>query len=251
MSSMASLKGPALYESSEMLSKYMLMHWGQDSDITDEVLFSQIQFPDVVHLPIACAKLVLQYTQGKGKALDLGCAVGRSSFEMARDFTSVTGIDFSQEFVDAATALQRTGRYEYSCKQSGNENRTLCAIVDKAIDCSRIAFMQGDACALPAHLGGYDAVLLANVLCRLPDPLKCLQRLPSLVNQGGVLVMTTPLSWLEEYTPPALWMRGLADVAKALPDFELLHSQELPFMIREHRRKYEYIVTQASVWRRK
>jgi SAM-dependent methyltransferase len=111
--------------------------------------------------------------------------------------------------------------------------------------------MQGDACALPNDLQGFDAVLLANVLCRLSEPLKCLQRLPSLLTKGGVLVMTTPLSWLEDYTPPTRWLKGLDDVAKALPDFELLHTQELPFMIREHRRKYEYIITQASVWRLK
>jgi hypothetical protein len=35
-----------------------------------------------------------------------------------------------------------------------------------------------------------------------------------------------------------------------LPGFERLHEEDLPFMIREHRRKYEYIVAQVSVWRK-
>lgn len=34
-------------------------------------------------------------------------------------------------------------------------------------------------------------------------------------------------------------------------DFELLEEQKMPLLIREHRRKYEYIVAYATVWRRK
>jgi hypothetical protein len=35
-----------------------------------------------------------------------------------------------------------------------------------------------------------------------------------------------------------------------LPGFELIHHEDIPFMIREHRRKYEYIISQGSVWRK-
>jgi SAM-dependent methyltransferase len=117
-----------------------------------------------------------------------------------------------------------------------------------------VRFEQGDACALPLYLSGFDAVLMANVLCRLPDPRACLERMQgthALVKPGGVLVMTTPLSWLEEYTAPARWMDGLDAIAAVLSDFELVESCELPFVIREHRRKFEYIITQASVWKRR
>jgi putative 4-mercaptohistidine N1-methyltranferase len=251
MSTLAQAKGPALYESSVMLNKYLHMHWANESELNDEAMVKQVALPDVVHLPLKCAQIVLEYTQGKDKALDLGCAVGRSTFELARDFKEVVGIDYSHEFIDAARALQRDGELAYEYLLSGNDTQATKAIVDAAIERARVSFVQGDACALPSELQDFDTVLLANVLCRLPEPLKCLQRLPSLLKKGGVLVMTTPLSWLEDYTPPAHWLKGLNDVAKALPDFELLHTQELPFMIREHRRKYEYIITQASVWRLK
>ena len=36
--------------------------------------------------------------------------------------------------------------------------------------------LQGDACALDANLGPFDAVLVANLLCRLPDPAAFLGR---------------------------------------------------------------------------
>jgi len=245
------LKGAALYESAPMIGKYMLMHWGTDAQQHDRRLAAQVALPKVVHLPLECAKLVMGHAQSFDSALDLGCAVGRSSFELARRFARVSGVDYSCEFIAAASALQRNGELGYRHHISGDEYQECTAVVDPVIDRERVRFEQGDACDLHPRHAGYDAVLLANVLCRLPDPMACLARLPQLVKPGGVLVMTTPLSWLEDYTPRARWLRGLEDVEAALPDFALTVSSEWPFLIREHRRKYEYIITQASVWRRK
>jgi putative 4-mercaptohistidine N1-methyltranferase len=208
----------------------------------------------VLHLPLKCAELITKYANGFESALDLGCAVGRCSFEMARHFKDVVGIDYSREFIDNAKALQTTGERMYWRKDSGAEGVSLAAKVDQAIDRSRIRFEQGDACALPLHLKYFDAVLMSNVLCRLPNPVACLERMQgtnALVKKGGVLVMTTPFSWLEEYTPKSHWLDGINGVKKVLTEFELVHQEELPFLIREHRRRFEYIITMASVWKRK
>ncbi len=244
--------GVSNYETQEMLNKYLLMHWGSDKDIWGEVPASTQ--PEVVHLPLKCAALTVQYASEFGRALDLGCAVGRSTFEMALHFTEVVGIDYSREFVDSANILQATGERSYWRKDSGAEGVTLTAKVDPAINRSRVRFEQGDACALPLHLKEFDAVLMANVLCRLPDPAACLERMQSanaLVKRGGVLVMTTPFSWLEEYTPKSRWLDGVDGVKKILTEYDLIHQEELPFLIREHRRRFEYIITLASVWRRR
>lgn len=69
-------------------------------------------------------------------------------------------------------------------------------------------FQVADACALPANLAPVDAVLAANLLCRLPDPLAFLNRLPQLVRPGGVVVLTTPFSWLPAWTPKRNWLGG-------------------------------------------
>ena len=245
------LPGPAIYESQEMLNRYMLMHWGSDDDIMGDV--PRVTRPTVVHLPRKCAELVCQYTPRFDKALDLGCAVGRSSFEMARRFLQVVGVDYSHEFIERANQLKRFRQSSYWRKDTGSAGAHLMASVDAEIDSSRLRFEPGDACALAPELQGFDAVLLANVLCRLPDPAACLQRMQganALVKLGGILVMTTPLSWLEAYTPKARWLHGIASIQGIITEFELLHEEELPFAIREHQRKFEYIITQASVWRR-
>lgn len=239
------------YETASMLNTYMLMHWGSDAEIYE--LGGLLRPSQSVHLPLKCAQLVEQFTVNRSHVLDLGCAVGRSSFELARSFKQVVGIDYSREFVNAATLLKQQGSMEYLRKNSGSDASVLRAEVDPAIDRSRLHFEQGDACALPLHLRGFDAVLMANVLCRLPDPIACLERMQganALVAPGGILVMTTPFSWLEQYTPRDRWLDGIEAVKPILSEFELLHHEELPFLIREHRRKFEYIVTLASVWKR-
>lgn len=235
-----------------MLNRYMLMHWGTEDDIMGDV--PCVTRPAVVHLPKKCAELVRQYTPRFDKALDLGCAVGRASFEMARHFLQVVGVDYSHEFIERANQLQRARQSASWRKDTGSTGTPLVASVDAQIDASRLRFEPGDACALAPELQGFDAVLLANVLCRLPDPAACLQRMQganALVRPGGILVMTTPLSWLEAYTPKARWLHDLASIQGILTEFDLLHEEELPFTIREHQRKFEYIITQASVWRRR
>ncbi|MGE3714805.1 MAG: 5-histidylcysteine sulfoxide synthase, partial [Alphaproteobacteria bacterium] len=96
--------GVSNYETQEMLNKYLLMHWGSEKDIWDKVPPSPR--PEVVHLPLKCAALTVQYASEFGRALDLGCAVGRSTFEMARHFKEVVGIDYSREFVECGSTLQ-------------------------------------------------------------------------------------------------------------------------------------------------
>jgi hypothetical protein len=73
--------------------------------------------------------------------------------------------------------------------------------------------LQGDACALPPGLGTFDAVLAANLLCRVPDPLACLQGIADALNPGGVLVLTSPFTWMEDYTAKCKWLGGRVDEA--------------------------------------
>lgn len=77
--------------------------------------------------------------------------------------------------------------------------------------------IQGDACKLPAGLGTFDAVLAANLLCRVPDPQACLQGIADALNPGGVLVLTSPFTWMEDYTAKAKWLGGrVGEDGKAL-----------------------------------
>ena len=106
---------------------------------------------------------------------------------------------------------------------------------------------------LPTSLGAFDRVHAANLLCRLPEPKRLLDRLPSLVKPGGELVLATPCTWLEEFTPPENWpASGTFDWLKSAlsPDFTLVKQTEEPFLIRETARKFQWTTSMVTVWKR-
>ncbi len=108
--------------------------------------------------------------------------------------------------------------------------------------------------ALRQDLGKFDLVHAANLICRLREPRQLLDRLPDLIDSGGELVLTTPCTWLGEFTPPENWPTGRTidwledELAGA---FALQRTQDLPFLIREHARKFQWSVAQGSLWRRR
>ncbi|HRZ07550.1 MAG TPA: 5-histidylcysteine sulfoxide synthase [Candidatus Competibacteraceae bacterium] len=254
-----------VYEDPQILNDYLLLHYAPAAEQMPYAFGPH----DAVEFPVRCARWLLDaardYGVSTGKALEVGCAVGRASFELARGYREVLGVDLSRAFIDAADALRRDGELRYFRKDEGQLGGTLNAMVDPAIDRSRVSFRQADACSLPAELMDFDAVLLANLLCRLPSPKALLGRLGGprgLVKPGGLLAIFSPYSWLEPFTPPEAWLGGyerdgkpvrsaaaLAELLR-MEDFELLREADVPLVIREHARKYQYIVTHATLWRR-
>jgi len=196
------------------------------------------------------------------RALDLGCAVGRSTFELARHCVSTIGIDYSKRFIEAAEAIRTQGEIAYSRADEGALTTRLVARRPAEVgQPERVSFEVGDAMDLRRDLGSFDVVLAANLIDRLGNPSAFLERLPSLVKPGGQLILTSPYTWLEEFTPRERWLGGferegmrvatLAGLRVVLEeDFTLADVRDLPFLIREHARKFQFSVAQASVWRR-
>ena len=66
-------------------------------------------------------------------ALDIGCAVGRSTFELAKKFNQVIGIDFSHGFINAANKLKTYGKLPYTVQTEGSLVSQHVAAVDPDI----------------------------------------------------------------------------------------------------------------------
>ncbi|MFT4688363.1 MAG: putative 4-mercaptohistidine N1-methyltransferase [Limisphaerales bacterium] len=251
---------PNFYETDRAVSEYLHFHYGED----DDLLPWESGPVSALNYPVRCITECLDTARvsDRARALDLGCAVGRSSFELARHCHEVIGIDFSQKFVTAASALVTDGSANYSYTVEGSLSNEASATVDPAINRTRVSFEQGDATDLRDHLSGFDVILMANLICRLSDPKACLSRLSGLLNPGGQLLIMTPCTWLEEYTPRENWLGGferdgkevrtLASLHEALAsDFELDHRTDLPFLMREHERKFQWTVAEATRWIRR
>ena len=234
-----------IYESDKLLAEYLLFHYAS----AEEILPYEFAPRSALDFPARC---VSECVTTSGRALDLGCAVGRSSFELARTCAEVIGIDFSRRFIDAAIAL-KTGDLPYRRVDEGDATTALTARVPAGIDRSRVSFETGDAMNLRDDLGAFDVVLMANLIDRLREPQRSLTRLPSLVKPGGQLVITSPYTWLEDFTPRANWLCPTLDVLRSALDstFDLISTHDMPFLIREHARKFQWSVAQATIWIRR
>ncbi len=242
----------AIYESDKILAEYLLFHFGTG----DEILTADRSWPEgmreALDFPVRTAEHFSPEVVRRG--LDLGCAVGRSAFEMSRRCEQVIGIDFSHAFIRAAEALRKGGILTYNRREEAALATPLTARLPSGVDPARLVFQQGDAMALPDDLGQFDRVHAANLLCRLPEPNLLLERFPSLVKPGGELVLATPCTWLEEFTPPQNWpVAGTFDWLQTTlaPAFSLELLTDEPFLIRETARKFQWTTSLVTVWRRK
>lgn len=251
---------PPFYESEEVLSEYLLFHYGSEADI--------LPYPfgpkEALHFPVRCVSECLELDQlpDRARALDIGCAVGRSTFELGRHFGEVIGVDNSTRFITAATQLAETGKLEFSCRVEGELTTSLTAEVPRAISREGVRFRVADALDLPADLGSFDLVLMANLIDRLPRPSLLLERLPGLVRAGGQLIIASPYTWMEPFTPRDQWLGGFERDGRPVTTLESLKehlasafaltaTKNLPFLIREHARKFQWSVAEASLWQRR
>ncbi len=243
------------YETDAAVSQYLEFHYGAE-------YFGVANFPAVV----AGLAIAAMGDRPMRRALDLGCAVGRTSFELARAFAAVTGLDFSARFIQVGTALRDRGRYGYTLPVEGEitDHRSVdLNAMGLAGPRGSVEFFQADACNLKPHYTGYDLVVAANLIDRLYRPRQFLETIGARIEQGGLLILTSPYTWLAEYTARDEWLGGFKkngetwttlDALRAIlkDEFRLLAGSpfDVPFVIRETARKFQHSIAQVTVWER-
>ena len=243
-----------IYETDKQLSEYTEFHYGDE-------------YYGVANFPKALAQIAIEAMGSKpaGKALDMGCATGRATFELARHFAHVTGIDFSARFIEVGVQLAAQGVTRYTLTDEGElvsyRERKLA---DLGLEATRdkVEFFQGDACNLKPHFSGYDLILAANLIDRLYSPAKFLNTVHERLNKGGLLMIASPYTWLPEHTPREAWVGGykkngenyttLDGLKEMLKDhFRLVQGPlDVPFVIRETRRKFQHTLSEVTLWER-
>jgi 5-histidylcysteine sulfoxide synthase/putative 4-mercaptohistidine N1-methyltranferase len=241
------------YESDALASQYCDAHYGPE------------RF-GVSNFAVTCAAIALEVMGGrlKGHALDLGCAVGRASFELAKGgFERVTGLDFSTRFFRLASRMQEEGYLRYAMPLEGEilsfHETGLKELGLEGVR-ERVQFFQGDACNLPDKFTGYDLVLATNLIDRLYSPRRFLAAIHERLNPGGLLVITSPYTWLEEFTKKEEWLGGYREAGEPVwtldglkevlgVHFRMLgEPRDIPFVIRETGRKFQHTVAEMTVW---
>ena len=240
-----------IYETDVLAAQYLEFHFGNE-------------YFGVPNFPVACINKSMEFVakQSRQRALDLGCSVGRSTFELARHFDHVDGIDFSARFIQQATTLKEEGLIRFAVATEGDlveykEIATASLSYDHLLD--KVAFIQGDACNLKPFFKDYNLIFCGNLIDRLYNPALLLTSIRERLADKGILVITSPYTWLEMYTKKSNWLGGIKvngehqntlDGLKLmlLPKFKLIHVCDIPFVIRETQRKFQHSVAEMTVW---
>ncbi len=244
-----------VYETDALVSQYCEMHYGEPC-------------LGVPNFSGAVAQMALTAMAGRmvGRALDVGCAVGRAAFELAQGCAAVDALDFSARFIRIAARMQQTGRIRYERIEEGElvsfQERTL-AELGLAGAGSKIRFVQQDAMNMKPEFRSYDLVLAANLIDRLSDPARFLRDLPARMNPGGILLIASPYTWLEEFTKKEKWLGGFKRDGEPVTTLDGLHAEldeyfeltaapvKVPFVIRETANKHQHTFSHVTIWKKK
>ena len=240
------------YESDELLAQYLEFHYGQN-------------YFGIPNFPKTCASYCIEATGNTAdkKALDLGCAVGRSAFELAPHFKQVDAIDYSHRFIECANQIKLYGYINYAVTTQGQLTQPKqCDLLSLGLTHHKnLNFYQGDATELGNQFSNYSLVFAGNLIDRLPRPKLFLDNIAPRIEADGWLILTSPYTWLSEFTPKTDWIGGYKDGDHAIetldglkqilePTFKFQGQHDIPFIIRETARKFQHSIAEMTLWQK-
>ena len=236
------------------------------------ILYCETQYGEPQHAIPNFQKAVAEFCNKiappdrKRCALDMGCKTGRTTWELAREFNQVTGVDLSARTIRMATQLQEQGRINYIFPDEGElydyrqvtlEDFELKQLVNK------VKFLQSDFANLKNVFSGYDLILLNDILDRIYQPKEILGQLHHRLNENGLLVIATAYDWDEKFTKPENWLGGYRSSAEPVRGMETIEellkehfsltnqSVSLPSLFRINKRKSILKTIDVKVWKKK
>ena len=250
---------PDYYDTDTQLNEYLVFHYGEGAQVLGW------EFGPVKALGFH-KRLVGWIDTGRlrpgSRALDLGCAVGRITFELSKFCDSVVGIDASKSFITCADLIKAGGTASFRLTREGSLGTPAEVQLPADLARDRVTFLQGDAADPPASVGKFDVVILANLLDRLAHPRKMLQKLPEITRPGAQVIICSPFTWWDDFTDPDERLGGFVRDGKEVTSMETITELlsddfsppvigDEPFLIRQHERKFFMSVAHVGVWTRK
>jgi SAM-dependent methyltransferase len=183
------------YNAPGMLSAYLWSHFG---DLMDDPLATD-----------AYRVWSAGFNPTAGDALDVGCAVGRLSFEMAATHDYVIGLDTSVAFIRKAREILSRKRLDFDLIVEGHITEPRSFQLAAHTDYDRVDFIVADALALPFRQNAFATVAAINLLEKVPEPMKHLTEINRMLrSQAAMFLFSDPFSWDEAVSPPERWLSG-------------------------------------------
>lgn len=200
----------------------------QDKDVTPHCKAHYVDTDTIVpnyRKAIANYIFELMAKTTKSAALDIGCRVGRTTWELAKGFDKVVGVDFTARYIRVPVELRNTGRLRFISEAEGelvtHHEVTIDSLAFTSLK-DKVEFWQADPSNLKPIFKGYDLILLNDVITSLYDPINLLETLNERLNKNGLLVITTDYCWNSDITPREKQIGGLRENGEQLWGFNHL-----------------------------
>lgn len=192
----------------QQLSVYCFSHYG-DMDPEESTLArdKQTQADSSVS---ALLKKGLGLMDGRvpGPILDIGCAVGRTSFDLAEEYDDIVlGIDLNFGFVRQAAGILKNGAVNYPKRHTGivyEPKKHPASFVNH----DKVDFWVCDAANLPFADENFSLAVSLNILDCINSPYDHLSELARTLQFEGKTCLCTPYDWSVNATPIESWMGG-------------------------------------------
>jgi SAM-dependent methyltransferase len=143
-----------------------------------------------------------------GPAIDIGCAVGRTSFELAKTIEDlVVGVDLNFGMVRTAALILREGRVTYPRRRVGLafDRKEFPVALEGA---SKVDFWGCDATCLPFADRSFSLAASMNVLDCVQSPYDHLKEMARVLKSGAGALLSAPYDWNVNATPVECWLGG-------------------------------------------
>jgi SAM-dependent methyltransferase len=183
------------YGSFSMLSSYLWSHYSE--------FFNG---PDATN---AYKKWAAVFTSQQDWALDIGCSVGRLTFEMTKTHNRAVGIDTSLSFVRAARNLAAQKQLEFDLVLEGRITEKRSCTLDPDFEFGNAEFIVADAMALPFRSDCFATANSVNILEKVTDPALHFSEANRVMDKKNArLLFSDPFTWDETVSSPAKWLGG-------------------------------------------
>lgn len=164
--------------------------------------------PGAVRRTLAAA--LAQLPASNGPVLDIGCAVGRTSFDLAAATPGlVLGIDLNWPLLSIGRGIVDHAQLSYPHRRLGMRfERRRHAVSFTGGD--RVDFWIADALALPFRSHTFGLVAAMNVIDCVSSPPRLIAEMARVLMSGGGAAIATPFDWSSQVTPPEAWVDGPA-----------------------------------------
>jgi SAM-dependent methyltransferase/uncharacterized protein YbaR (Trm112 family) len=228
-----------------LLSAYMDLHYGEVGNKPDQLT----SFTDSGRFWDTAVGMTQPESGTKySRSLDLGCSVGRYTFELAQLSDLAVGIDLNFNAVSSAARFHRIRKISYERRKHG---RAFEETETSYSPPQNILFFVADSLDPPFRADAFDLVAGLNLVDNVKLPLVLIGQMNALLGECGTLILGAPYEWRTDISEPLEWLENDAldapDMVRQIlegnifPQMQLKYEVlqeffDLPWALRHHDR---------------